>query len=217
VNMEFAEFGRVFRENIHKRSRTAKGESNTGVSSKKRPLKLQGEALSAQVAANTTVLINSVWSARTLWPQSAMEIRALMELWYDIINDDLHETGADAHVVNPRYRTWEVSYGTRNVLPHELDRAMDRFYDSLLVAITHAKAGKMDPEELLAFADFMIDTEIHPWVDGCGRHATATVMWLAALVGLRPPVFGPREEHYRAIRDINTHVEYMRSCINVGA
>jgi len=232
------EFARIFRENIQKRSRTAKGVSDTSSSTGKRKLALEGEALVAQVDTNTTNLIDFVWELREAglvfpYPRN---IRFMKEGFHDIINCNLQLPDAykkehellerEALVlskksgrkcrINHRYRVWSVSYTTKIIPPLELEFAMDAFYEELGRRIREAKKGRISQEELLAWVDHTIDEEIHPWLDGCGRNATAMIMWISIFVpGFRLPVFGEtKKEHYRRIRDLAGHTEYFRECLS---
>ncbi len=65
--MDFEAFSRIFKGNIEKRSRTAKGVSNTGSSSKKKKLLKSGDALKCQVAENTILLVATVWKDAVLY------------------------------------------------------------------------------------------------------------------------------------------------------
>ncbi len=227
-------FSRIFRENLVKRSRTAKGSSDTSTSSKKRKLLKEGEELVRQVEENTSRLIESVWLERDAHRLDADGLRALFEKWYDIINFNLQPQDAykeafeklsqDAkylelktgkpYRINKRYRVWEVSYTTFNLNPLELELAMDSFYFAFSWKIEVARAGAVYKPTLLATADYMIDGQIHPWADGCGRHSTAVVMWLSLLAppeGL--PIFETREEHYSTIRNLSGHTKYYERCL----
>jgi hypothetical protein len=232
--MGFEMFSRVFEENLYKRSRTAKGISNTATSSGKRKLLKEGEELKAQVQKNTVDLVRLVWDSARMMPKNADELRAIMEEWYDCIHRDLQDPAAYAVEqqkleaiaalrrrdtgrnwrINPRYRVWTVSYTNLKFEPLELELAMDDFYRLCLEKLQAARAGRMAQAELLAFADRMLDGEIHPWADGCGRHATASLMYLSLLsLDFKFPTFGSREEHYASIQDREAHTEYFRRCL----
>jgi hypothetical protein len=167
-------------------------------------------------------------------PESPGAVRALVEGWHDIINHDLQDPDAykDAHRalekaaaersrqggeicrVNRRYRTWMVSCTDWNLGPLELESAMDELYQNLFDKLLLAQTAHVDPADVLAYADYMIDGQIHPWADGCGRNATAVLMWLSLLLShCHLPVFGTRDEHYRSIRDLPAHTEYFRRCL----
>lgn len=158
-----------------------------------------------------------------------------MESWYDIINHGLQDPDAyrreherlemeaerlrgktgQPYRINRRYRVWNFSYGSLNLAPVELELAMDRFYTDLSRKIKMAKSGEISQAELLVYADHMIEPEIHPWADGCGRNATATVMWLSLLVpGWQLPVFGTRDEHYENIHNLESHTHYYQQCLD---
>lgn len=129
------------------------------------------------------------------------------------------------HEVNRRYRLWTPGYTTLQVPPILLEPTMDRFYAELAAMIrTHVAArfpslGADDPDgrrlaRTYAYADVMMDGEVHPWLDGCSRVSTALVMWIAASFGATPPLFAEtKAAHYETIRDIDAHEEYFLSCI----
>jgi hypothetical protein len=93
--------------------------------------------------------------------------------------------------------------------------AMRAFYGNVVMGILRVRMGSWDSARLFAHTDYALETVIHPWVDGCGRHATAFVMWLAMLTGGNVPVFGTREAHYAAMKakDPEQHVAYYRECL----
>ncbi|OGF81735.1 hypothetical protein A2930_04010 [Candidatus Giovannonibacteria bacterium RIFCSPLOWO2_01_FULL_45_34] len=235
------DFAAVFKENIEKRSRTAKGVSDTSTSSKKKKLLKEKTALKEQVAENTECLVKSVAIDSIFYSSikqpflKSVTIRALMESWDSVINSGLQEEGAylDDYLklcasakelkktagfnyrVNKRYRTWRVSYTKANLDPLQLESAMDFFYGELVSKIELAVNKQISQAELLAYADHMIDGEIHPWADGCGRSATAAVMWLSLLsLDFVFPVFGERSEHYAAIHDLTEHTKYYECCLS---
>lgn len=238
-------FERVFRLNVERRSRTAKGrDEGSKTSSKKKPLLLQGDALKAQVAANVERLISVVWrtstDAATANDCSDASQKALCERFYDIVNEGLY--GPEAYVdelrqlqdaaakledafgrklpTNPRYRLWTPMYTYSQVSPLLLGSEVERFYGDLSGRLGDALALKgvealttEDVAELLAYIDVMQDGELHPWLDGCGRVATAHVMWVCNSLGHVPPLFAPtKDEHYADIRDPKAHARYYLEC-----
>lgn len=216
-------FSDIFRQNILNRSRTSTGTPDTSVSKQKKSLLLTGENLRKQVEENTAEVINLVWKNRNLDEITPDSIRDLSELCYDCINHNLQDAdtyksdrelleGRSGLSLDGRYRVWNVPY--TDVSPVLIEDHMKVFYDSLLSLIKGVKDGFRDQAFLLAYADYTLDKVIHPWRDGCGRHATAVIMWLSTLdssFGL--PIFVNRDEHYEAIQSFDTHVEYMRLCL----
>ncbi|MBI5153571.1 MAG: hypothetical protein HZA36_03895 [Parcubacteria group bacterium] len=222
--------------NLTSRSRTARGISDTSTSKDKKKLLKEGADLKAQVRTNTKRLIQMIWRIRTIVPNTPTKIRILMECWYDCINDGLQdptfykerhkeletiaarrrELDGKNWRINRRYRVWSVSYTTFNPDPLELEFEMDTFYKALFKKILQTRWGTLEQAELLAFADLMIDGEIHPWADGCARNATATIMWLSLITSPSSPllpVFKSREEHYATIRDLGAHTRYFEQCL----
>lgn len=232
------EFEDAFRRNILKRSRTAKGTSNTTASVKKQPLLKSGDALAAQVERNTGGLVKDAWLSPKSVPIGVSGMRSLTNRWYDIMTAELQdprvyeadfERVAEAaarlaaktgkpHRANPRYRVWNPEYLLAPIEPPEIEVAMDAFYAELDERILRCSAKNLTQAELLAFADHTIESVIHPWADGCGRIATTMVMWLSLIVpGFRLPEFGERDEHYANIRDLVRHTEYFVRCLGGSA
>ncbi len=231
----YERFAQIFNENIYRRSRSRKGISDTSTSKQKKPLLLSGDALREQVAENTKNLIDFVWDIGGKDCRGPEEIRYVMESMYDIINYKLQppdayqeeiarlEGQAEAlrlltdlpYRINERYRVWDVSYTNIRARPVALEVWMDSLYAQIFEYGRMATEGHISQAELLAFADVMIDGEIHPWLDGCGRSATATVMWLSLLKqDYALPLFHPdRDEHYRSIRDLSEHTQYFQYCL----
>lgn len=236
---DFETFARVFSENLTKRSRTAKGISETSISPAKKPLLKSGEELKKQVRENTEKLIRFVWECGIfVWECGTIldiehnlnysRIRWFCENCDRLINSGLIDplqyekerellrknthslsliTGI-GYKINAAYRVWNVSYCGTEIPLCELEYAMRNFYATLAREIP-----RHPQKRVLAFADHMMDGVIHPWADGCGRNATALVMWMSFLSGYTLPVFGSRGEHYASICDLDAHTEYFRRCL----
>ena len=229
------EFSEVFGTNLSARSRTAKGVSDTSTSRQKKPLLKTGGALKAQVEENTERLIEEVWQNSRL-AISPLNLELFANRWYDIINFELQDPEVykkehreiilrvpDSQLgrANPRFRLWNAEYTTLNLSPEEIPAAMDDFYRDFSARLNAARLNAASNREdgrqdsLLAHADHMIDSAIHPWLDGCGRWATALVMYASiAVVGFRLPRFGTREEHYANIGNLERHTDYFALCLN---
>lgn len=220
----YADFKAFFEENVARRSRTSKGISDISSSRVKQKLLKEGPDLEYQVKKNTDRLIDSVWEHRKLDPITPQRICFLDTWWNDIINFGLVPFGAyeeeyeelekEGYKMNRRYRVWTPEYTTFKLAPHEIESSMSSFYQSLYENIERARRGALCQAGIIAYADFIVDSAIHPWVDGCGRSATALVMWLSLLVpGSRLPLFGARELHHKAIKDLSLHVAYVERCL----
>ncbi|MEK7560143.1 MAG: hypothetical protein AAB522_02495 [Patescibacteria group bacterium] len=234
-NLTFYVFENIFKENIQKRSRTVKGVSDTASSSSKKKLLLEGDSLSKQVEENTQILIDSIWRNHDTLFLTPEKICATMEMWHslnnynlqnpqsyqedlknlELISNQLRLKYGRNYRINPKYRTWKVSYTTLNIQPIDLEFYMDEFYLNLSQMILKAVRYKIGKAHLLAFADLMIDGEIHPWNDACGRSATAAVMCLSLLVDPKEiPIFGERNEHHKSIHDLQEHTAYFEKCLD---
>lgn len=167
------------------------------------------------------------------------------ERWFDVVNDGLYGPGAYAEelaalerdaakvgpllelplAVNRRYRLWTPQYTTMKVPPVLLETFMSAFYDLLggmLFDAGFARDGvPCDPARtaaVMAYADLMMDGELHPWMDGCGRVSTALVMAIARALGAPPPLFAETKDgHYATIRDLMPHTEYYVAAMRRGA
>lgn len=233
-------FADIFRLNIARRSRTAKGQDKGGeTSSHKMPLLLQGEALAAMVAANTEALIADVLESRG-GPADSMRprwLRASCERWFDIVSAGTLDLAAyepqfarlegDAAKLSPilgvecrvnrRYRVWTPGYTTSKIEPVLIEHFMDDLYLDLSLQLAIAPGSERMAAMLMARADCAMDGEVHPWIDGCSRVSTALVMWISAYMDVTPPLFAPtKAEHYETIRDIEAHAEYFMRCFDRG-
>jgi len=240
----FERFSHIFKNNINKRSRTAKGVSDVSSTPGKQRLLLEGLELSDQVERNTERLIKMIWDDVQINRRVVLSVgvlRNMFEGWYDIINHRLQSpeayskerakfiaearklkeaTGRD-YRINHRYRLAVPKYLVERGAPVfpivELEFQMDHFYYDLANALAARINQTIDTPQLLAFADMQVDGIIHPWVDGCGRLATVSVMWLAVWYGYDDlPIFGDRDEHYMALKsgDEPAQVQYYRMCLS---
>jgi hypothetical protein len=222
----FEQFRGTFLANIRLRSRTAKGKVNTGISTLKLPLLVDGEELQAQLQ------LNLLKTARLLYSAIAMEhqigpdqCKHMFNVWFDRLQEGLIDTWGYKQkreelglpFFNLRYRIWDVNYDPTCPKPTEIEHQMDNFCIELAARMqsTAILTDRKAFAGLLAFADRELDRIIHPWLDGCGRFATAVVMWLAARVPDMPyPVFGQRDEHYAAMKTEESHTEYFMRCLS---
>ncbi len=240
-------FDRVFQMNIARRSRTAHGQdAGAQTSADKLPLLLQGEALRTRVALNSVELSDDVFfdASRTLYrsgdadPLNAAGLRDRCERWFDIATAGLIDRAAyeakfleiealSARLgwpaqLNRRYRTWTPKYLVLQTPPIHIDAMMDDFYARIaqragsLVLDTEPPSNEQ-VARTMAYADVMMDGEIHPWSDGCSRVATALVMWLAALTETAPLYAPTKPEHYATIRDLEAHAAYFQECLRRGS
>jgi hypothetical protein len=221
----YAEFCNTFFTNVWRRSRTAKGEVNTKVSGLKLPLLLTGEDLQGQLNVNlqkTAGLIHKEVAAKNSIDPAWCE--SIFNVWFDQLQYGLldlsgyREKGLSLGLLlaNYRYRIWEVNYNPTSPKPMEIGARMQVFYRQLIDRMpTLAVLSDIESvARLLAFVDRELDSVIHPWLDGCGRFATAVVMWVAARVSKMPlPQFGMHEEHYKAIKTLETHTDYFLRCL----
>ncbi len=163
--VSFEDFSRILRKNITKRSRTAKGVSDTKVSTMKKPLLLSGEKLKVQVENNTVTIAEFLWASRRSSGTTSEWLRILSEFVYDQINyglqvsDPYAEERADLERkngcrTNSRYRIWNAKYGSRTIPPAHIEDAMDEFYASLSEQFCLASENIISQARLLAWTDW---------------------------------------------------------------
>jgi len=238
---------KIFRENIKRRSRSASGRQDQGTASPmKKPTLRSGDELAAQVWYNTGVLIESVAGAVDVTlrgePLTAQVLRLMCEQWFDVVNDGLSsaaqyekesgdlkaliERTALAHYacpleLNHRYRLWTPAYLGLQIPPALLERVMDLFYEHVVGDVLVARRHPVDTLGVavrLAEADLIMDAEVHPWRDGCGRVTTALLMWIAGVLEASPPLFAETYEgHIKTYGDFDAHKVYMQECLERGA
>lgn len=226
---KFFEFRRVFVENVRRRSRTAKGKVHTNVSPLKLPLLLADdpEMLAAQIHLNLLKTAEMLCSPIMMENSLSHEWFGLVfDMWFDQLQKGLLDIRGYSgkrkelglRLFNLRYRIWEVNYDPTSPKPDEIEPRMQVFFAELekWMVLRTISYNKLDFARLLAFADRELDRVIHPWLDGCGRFATAVVMWLAVRTPAMPlPQFGEREEHYAAMdAGLEAHTEYFVRCLS---
>lgn len=227
----------VFKLNYTRRSRTAHGRDDNIGTTLKKPLMILGDELKLAAMRNCVLLAKDVLETPKPAAWTADVFRTHCERWFDIANDGIY--GPDWHEeeyasltedaaligrvrgmpvrVNPRYRMWTPEHTLMKVPPLLLEEQMDVFYGRL--AELAARAEKRFPSwgdtlEAMAYADLMTDGELRPWLDGCGRVATALVMWIARATGAPLPLFAASKEvHKMTYRDLDRHRLYFLECI----
>jgi hypothetical protein len=204
------EFVTAFLDNVRVRSRTFGGEYDSSASELKEPqLAVASDALPDLVHANSLRVADAIWAEGIGGGDTGPRvIRSRVEGWERIVNASLQPAGA------PIYRTWTPPYTWWG--PEEIEFVLDWFYARLSHMIASARDGIVSNAEVIAFADYMVDGEIHPFADGCGRVATALIMWLSlVLPSERLPRLRERDEHYAAIRtrDFCKHVRYFETLL----
>ncbi|MBI4457446.1 hypothetical protein HY633_00595 [Candidatus Uhrbacteria bacterium] len=158
---------------------------------------------------------------KTCDPEAYREERLALEASAKLVGPLLGELE-----VNPRYRLWTPDYTLVKVPPLLLETYMWNFYVSLALMTFNPETGHAEfekryrPGAVMAFADCMMDGELHPWLDGCSRVSTALVMFLAAIlpdIGDVPPLFAETKEgHYKTIRDLEAHTGYFGESLKRG-
>ncbi len=227
----------IFQLNYARRSRTAHGRDENLGGPLKKSLMIGGEQLKLAAMRNCRELAKDVLATplRATW--NAATIRGLCERWFDITNEGIYSVDwyeeehaalskdallierARGHAVriNPRYRIWTPEHTLMKVPPLLLEEQMDFFYTRLAELVRRAEErfpSWNDTIEAIAYADLMTDGELRPWLDGCGRIATALVMWIARVLGAPLPLFATSKEvHKMSIRDIDKHRLYFLESI----
>ncbi len=227
----------VFKQNYIRRSRTAHGRDENLGGPLKKPLMTIGDDLKMTAMRNCVRLAKDVLATPRPAAWDAAVFRGHCERWFDIANEgicgpDWYEeefaslTGDAALIerargmparINPRYRIWTPEHTILKVPPLLLEDEMDRFYVRLAELAARAEAhfpSWNDTLEAMAYADLMLDGELRPWLDGCGRVAVAAVMWIARTLGAPLPLFAASKEvHKMTIRDLGRHRLYFLESI----
>lgn len=213
--------------NLEQKSSTSKGQGSTHVSPLKLPLLLSGQLLQVTTVINAENVCGTIWDdVDSLSNFSKFASWYAFSKWFDELQSGLiayegyklkrQELGIMSQ--DRRYRIWEVKYHPNNPKPGKIHDRLLAYHKELENRIAHFKitGGESDLVKLLAWADREFDFMIHPYLDGCGRMATAIVMWLAA--GFSPvlPRFAPKKEHYAAMQNELTYNEYMAKCLEQG-
>lgn len=220
-----------FLGNCGKRSRTLRGLNETGVSPKKAKLLLSGDDLAARARRNLEAVGAQIFADAGI-ELTKESLLAMMGGWFDIMSEGLENSLAHAveyqklvrqgkqvgenFYLSERYRTWEVNYSPDAPAALYVGRAMQVYADKLAFKVGELRVSG-DVEALaraMAWADRTMDQVIHPWRDGCGRMATALVMWLGCQRSPRQyPVFTTRDEHYAAMKEVSTFEQYYLRCL----
>lgn len=234
--MQIGRFRTVFKMNYFRRSQTAHGRDINLDQPHKKPLMVLGERLKAAAMENCVALTEDIIATSRPATWTAELLRNHCERWFDIANrgiyspqwyeDEFAELQADAELVskargapvrvNSRYRIWTPEHTLMKVSPILLEEQMEHFYVRLAELLGTAQKRKSwkDALNALAYADLMMDGELRPWLDGCGRVTTALVMWLSRVTGVALPLFAESKEvHKMTIRDLDRHVQYFVKCI----
>ena len=230
-------FQSLFTLNYARRSRTAHGRDENLGGPAKKPLCVTGEELKRAAMRNCSRLVDDILTSPRPTAWTAQVVRDCCERWFGIINAGIcgpewyaEEFGSlrkDAVLIerargapvliNPRYRLWTPEHTVMKVPPILLEEQMEVFYGRVAELIARAEArfpSWSDTIEAMAYADLMIDGEIRPWLDGCGRVATALVMWIARMLGAPLPLFAASKEvHKMTMRDFDRHRLYLLESI----
>jgi len=234
---EVRRFLEMFRQNYFRRSRTAHGRDENLDMPDKKPLHMSGSALKTAAMKNGERLARDVLETARPAAWDASAIRENCERWFDIANagiygpdwyeEEFTALESDAEFVgrvrgtpvsvNPRYRFWTPQHTLMKVPPLLLEDQMGIFYARLAHLMGQAEErfpSWGDALEAMAYADLMTDGELRPWLDGCGRVATALVMWIARTLGVPLPLFAANKEvHKMTYRDLDRHRLYLLECI----
>lgn len=226
----YDEFLETLLFNVKQRSRTAQGKSNTGASSVKLPLLLQGVDLEKKVTENLLQVAPWAWETTGIG-LSPNDLRSLFNDWFDILQDGLIDYGGYRSLredlkqqwalergkevqINPRFRLWEVHYDTLRVKPCDIDTYLVGYTTFMATWFnTDRFDDRREFASYLAFVDRQLDRVIHPWLDGCGRLATLLVMWVSRHSSFPYPRFKPHSEHYASMTTLGSHIKYFEEIL----
>ena len=170
-------------------SRTAKGISDTSVSQQKEKTLIEGEDLVDQVNINTHDVAEYLWNLRNVEINTVDDLKNILKVSAKKINNQI---GMFA------LRTWEVKYG-RKVNPEDLPQEMENFYQQYFDKLKQVQNNELSAHELASWIEWSVDTDLHPFVDGCGRISKAWSGLVISMTGQRQPTHESREEYYKAI------------------
>jgi hypothetical protein len=233
----YVSFRAAFTHNAHARSRTLQGIDDPTSTPGKPPLLKAGPALARHADRNLDAVIRDVWEEARRWApaqgESAARIQVAVERWNGLVNEGLEQPHEAEHralreqvvtavggrwarrLADDRYRSSTPGYC--EVSPLDVPAEMRAFYQGLAWRALAGSRGRVPLAEILAWADWELDHRIHPFPDGCGRTATAVVMWLSHLAtgGRSYPRFPPRAAHHASFDRgrLTDHVEYFRTCL----
>jgi hypothetical protein len=191
--VDWSFLARILDENSRRLSRTRVGVNDTGTSTRKRPLRLQGDALRCQSAANEARVQQFLFRTRhDAPPADGPAVLALLWHLAELTNAGLLPPGATLREW-PSYAELPATPG-RAVLRRvarlaaaELPEALDRFAD--VVARRWAELAG-DPVPLAAWAEWELSGgSLHPFYDACGRIARAFGALLLVRASWLPPLY----------------------------
>ncbi len=234
----FDRWNAIFRFNLTRRSRSARGQDSSAAVSGKSRLLLSGSTvptLAEQVRKNSECLIADVGSRliSATFPSTIAEWHAVGRHWFDLVNQGVtsdrqyeneylaleevrrrHEMifGDRPLVFDQRYRLWTPPYLKLQIPPLLIHDCLDRFYGSLQTRMD-ASGNEEAAVATMAYVDHVMDGVIHPWRDGCGRVSTALVMLLAGRTRTFPLFAETFEGHRVTLGDAEGHLAYFRACV----
>jgi hypothetical protein len=168
-------------------SRTLGGVSDTSSAAEKPKLEVEeGGSLADRTRENLEQALEFLWKSRERQFASPAEVREFVDRVASLVSEDLLQPGQSL------YRTWETKF--RQTAPEAIEQEYQNFCAWLLEAL---EGG--DPVETAALVEKRLDSEIHPFADGCGRTAKVLAMFVLLRNGLEAPVYGSREEYYATV------------------
>jgi|GEM_PF-1392742 len=188
---KFEIFKKVMTDNLEATSRSAKGVSDTSVSTEKNKLLKEGEDLSEQIKTNQNHLVEYIWENKNIEINSEEDIENIIKNITDVVNDKL--------VSEPyKFRIWPVKYG-RKVSPENIENEMNNFYLNAYTKLKEVEHDELNPNSYARWLEVEIDKSIHPFQDGCGRIAKAVSAFFLVRFNKPLPYYESREKYYAAL------------------
>lgn len=185
-------------------SRTLGGVSDTSVAAEKPKLIAEeGAGLAAITAENLERALEFLWENRERMFASPAEVRSFVDALAVRVSAGLLRSNQSL------YRTWETKF--RQTPVAKIEEAYERFCEWLHGAL----AGGKDFVETAAIIEKRLDSEIHPFADGCGRTSKILAAFVLARTGINPPAYRSRVEYYATITQSEAEwINYYRSLIS---
>lgn len=194
-------FTQIFMHNQKKLSRTAKGRFDTSVSETKPKAVQSGDDLEKQFETNMGILSGFIQSNRGRVFRSDKDFKELVAAIVTIINKGI--TGDPLAL-----RTWDVQYG-RHQSFEDLEEVMDAFYRQLFEKYGEVKQSLLCPIVLAAWIEWELNTNIHPFADGCGRSSQSLSAFFLYSLKFPLPRHASRDRYYSEMNEgLDSFIHY---------
>ena len=185
----FRKFSVDFYKNTTVTSRSAKGEYDKSVSTKKPEIEINADQLRDKVAINSENICKMILDLSDARIINVDELKSILFQLALNVGEGISEL---------KIRNWEVPYG-RKTKPENLNAELEVFFINFFNKLREAEKGNLNPYELAAWVEWEIDAGLHPYVDGCGRIAKTWSAYLLYRLGKELVSHETRESYYEAM------------------